>query len=67
MLPEFFKELDYGQIVKIRANGKVVDKEKWTMLGIPSLKSIETYNVENFNSNAPKPPVTIGPKRQGIQ
>jgi hypothetical protein len=50
VLPEYFEDLDYGQIVKIRENGKVVDKEKRTMIGTPDLESIETYNVENFNS-----------------
>ncbi|HMK48347.1 MAG TPA: hypothetical protein VK436_17115 [Methanocella sp.] len=28
VLLEFFQDLDYGQIVKICENGKVVDKEK---------------------------------------
>jgi hypothetical protein len=50
VLPEFFQELDYGQIVKIRENGKVVDKVKRTMIGNPITTSIETYNVENMNS-----------------
>lgn len=50
VLPEYFEDLDYGQIVKIRENGKVVDKEKRTLIGNPDEKHIETYNVENFNS-----------------
>jgi len=50
VLPEFFKELDYGQIVKKRINGKLVDKEKRAQVGNPSEKRIETYNVENLNS-----------------
>ena len=50
VLPEFFHDLDYGQIVKIRENGRVVDKVKRIQKGNPSLKRIETYNVENLNS-----------------
>lgn len=50
VLPEYFEDLDYGQIVKVRENGKIVDKVKRTMIGTPDPKSIETFNVENFNS-----------------
>jgi hypothetical protein len=50
VLPEFFDDLDYGQIVKKRENGKVVDKEKRALIGNPDMASVETFNVENFNS-----------------
>jgi len=50
VLPEYFEDLDYGQMVKKRENGKVVDKEKRVLIGNPCEKNIETYNVENFNS-----------------
>jgi hypothetical protein len=50
VLPEFFEDLDYGQIVKKRMSGRVVGKEKRAMLGSPEMALIETFNVENFNS-----------------
>jgi len=45
-----FKELDYGQIVKKRMNGRLVGKEKRTVIGNPNVKRIETYNIEDLNS-----------------
>lgn len=48
--PNISKTLNYGQIVKIRENGKVAGKEKRIQIRTPDKKSIETYNVENFNS-----------------
>jgi hypothetical protein len=45
--PEF---VDYGQLIKIRRNGRrVVGKRKLVVYGEPSLGDIETTDVENFN------------------
>jgi len=41
--------INYGQLVKIREKGRVVDKEKRIIYGNPALDNIETTNVENFN------------------
>lgn len=41
--------VNYGQIVKIRKSGKVVDKVKRIVIGTPSLSEIETTDVENSN------------------
>ncbi len=51
-LPEYYANtcIDYGQIIKIREEGKVVDKIKKIILGNPVVKDIETTNIENFNS-----------------
>ncbi len=51
VMPEFYAEtcLNYGQIVKIKSGGKVIDKIKMAIYGNPSLDDIETTNVENFN------------------
>ena len=40
---------EYGQLVKIRENGRVVRKEKRIIYGNPDLGDIETTNVENYN------------------
>ena len=50
-MPEFYAEscLNYGQIVKIRSGGKIVDKMKSVIYGNPDYEDIETTNVENFN------------------
>ncbi|HMK47503.1 MAG TPA: hypothetical protein VK436_12830, partial [Methanocella sp.] len=45
-----FQDLEYGQIVKKRMNGKVIDKEKRALIGNPIMKRIDRYNVENLNS-----------------
>lgn len=50
VLPEYFEDIDYGQIVKKRENGRVVGKEKRALIGNPFMNGIETFNVENFNS-----------------
>jgi len=42
--------IDYGQLIKVKKNGKVVDKKKLVVYGEPSLGDIETTEVENFNS-----------------
>ena len=50
-LPEYYADtcIDYGKIVKIRENGRVVDKRKRTIFGNPDTEDIETTNIENFN------------------
>lgn len=51
VLPEFYSKnvIDYGQLVKIREKGKVIDKIKKVIYGTPSVDDIETTDVENFN------------------
>ena len=51
VLPEFFRvdTINYGQLIKIRESGRVVDKIQRVVFGNPTRKSIETTNVENFN------------------
>lgn len=51
VLPELYAEtcMNYGQLVKIREGGRVVDKEKRTIYGKPKLDDIETTDIENFN------------------
>ncbi len=51
ILPELFdtNHIRYGQVVKIRKNGRVVDKLKRGVYGKPRHAKIETTNVENFN------------------
>ncbi len=51
-LPKYYADtcIDYGQVIKIREKGKVVDKRKKIVFGHPEIKDIETTNVENFNS-----------------
>jgi len=41
--------VDYGQIVKIKENGKLVRKERRVVFGSPSLEDIDTTDIENFN------------------
>ena len=52
ILPEYYADtcIEYGQVIKIRENGKVVDKRKRIVFGSPEIEDIETTNVENFNS-----------------
>lgn len=52
ILPEYYADtcIEYGQVIKIRKNGKVVDKRKRIVFGSLKIKDIETTNVENFNS-----------------
>ena len=40
---------DYGQLVKIRENGRVVRKEKMTIYSNLDPGDIETTDVENYN------------------
>lgn len=51
ILPEYYPEtcMDYGQLIKIREGGKVVDKIRKIVYGSPSIDDIETTDVENFN------------------
>ena len=41
--------INYGQIIKIREKGRVIDKKKRTIYGDPDHDDIETTDVENFN------------------
>lgn len=52
ILAELFKtqHVRYGQVIKIRENGRVVYKIKRGIYGKPRHRKIETINVENFNS-----------------
>jgi hypothetical protein len=51
VIPKFFNKdyVNYGQLVKIREKGRVVDKVHKVIYGKPSLDEIETTNVENYN------------------
>lgn len=51
VLPEFYPvdAIDYGQVVKIREKGTVVDKVKRVIYGNPEPSDIEITNIENFN------------------
>ena len=50
ILPLYFEDLDYGQLVKKRLNGRVVDKEKRAIHGSPDMQGLETTSIEGFNS-----------------
>ena len=51
-IPEYYAEtcVDYGQVIKIREGGKIVDKIKKVIYGTPSVDEIETTDIENMNS-----------------
>jgi len=51
ILPKYYPEtcMDYGQLIKVREGGKVVDKIHNIVYGSPSVEDIETTDVENFN------------------
>ncbi len=51
VLPTLFdtRYVRYGQLVKVREKGRVVDKIKHGIYGKPRHKKIETTNVENYN------------------
>ena len=51
VLPDYYADtcIDYGQLVKIRENGKVIRKEKRIIYGNLDPGDIETTNVENYN------------------
>jgi len=52
VLPEYYADtcIDYGQLIKIQENGKLVCKEKRIIYGDPDPVDIETTETENFNS-----------------
>lgn len=41
--------INYGQLIKIKENGRLVGKEKRTVYGSPYPGDIETTDIENFN------------------
>lgn len=51
VIPSYYVDtcIDYGQLVKVRLKGKVIEKIKRQIYGNPDLIAIETTNVENFN------------------
>jgi hypothetical protein len=51
ILTEYYADtcMEYGQVLKIRENGKVVEKKKRNVFGKPEIEDIETTNIENFN------------------
>ena len=51
ILPEFYPPavINYGQLIKVREKGRVVDKVKRKIYGNPSVEDIETTDVENYN------------------
>ena len=51
VLPAYYPEtcMDYGQLIKIREGGKVIDKIHKIVYGSPTVDDIETTDVENFN------------------
>ncbi|MDO9536886.1 MAG: hypothetical protein Q7J68_01025 [Thermoplasmata archaeon] len=51
VLSELYAEtcMNYGQIIKIKEDGRVVDKEKRIIYGDPDPSDIETTDIENFN------------------
>ena len=51
ILPEYYPKscMDYGQLIKIREGGKVVDKIHKIIYGSPSIDDIKTTDIENFN------------------
>ena len=40
--------IDYGQLIKVKKNGKVVGKKKVVVYGEPSLEDIETTDAREF-------------------
>lgn len=51
VIGEFYAEpcVDYGQLVKIKVGGRVIDKIKTIIYGSPSYEDIETTDIENMN------------------
>ena len=49
ILTEYYASMNYGQLIKIREKGRVVDKEKRVIYGNPDMDDVETTDVENFN------------------
>jgi hypothetical protein len=54
VLSEYYANtcINYGQLIKIKENGKLVDKEKRIIYGSPDPIDIETTDIENFNGIA---------------
>ena len=54
VLSDYFRldMLDYGQLVKHKKKGRLVEKEKRIIFGSPDIDDIETTDVENFNGIA---------------
>lgn len=52
ILPDYFdvQHIDYGQIVKIREKGRIVDTLKRVVYGHPDVEDIETTDIDNFHS-----------------
>lgn len=50
-LPHYFPEnsMNYGQLIKIKEKGRVVEKQKRIIFGTPKIEDIETTNVECHN------------------
>lgn len=51
LLSDLYAEtcINYGQLIKIKENGRLVDKEKRIIYGNPDPNNIETTDIENFN------------------
>jgi IS1 family transposase len=51
VLPDYYTKscINYGQLIKIKEKGKVIDKKKRTIYGNPDHGIIETTDIENFN------------------
>ena len=51
-IPMYYAEtcVDYGQVIKIREGGRIVDKIKKVIYGTPNTGEIETTDIENMNS-----------------
>ncbi len=51
VLPDYYAEncINYGQLIKIKKKGRVVEKKKRIIYGNPDRENIETTNIENFN------------------
>lgn len=50
-LPQYIplEKIEYGQLVKIRKAGKLVEKRRTIIYGNPSVDDIETTDIENHN------------------
>ena len=50
-IPKYFdtKLVDYDQLIKIRVNGKVVEKIRRVVFGEPFILRVNTNDVENYN------------------
>ena len=51
ILLEYYAEscMNYGQLIKIKEKGRLIDKEKRVIYGNPETIDIETTDIENFN------------------